>query len=161
MSSKKSKKKPKAKAHGVNRSTRDMLMLSGNPIWRALSKEPVTEITKISIGLAGRKSLYALTNDEGLFEHCKELMVTAYAGIYLAEQGYGADVMNDFIDGLAAIKECRSRARKGLAYTLDSEEARKVDVLLDMHEQQLELADKAEVSDAIVESYGRAGAVLE
>jgi len=35
-----------------------------------------------------------------------------------------------------------------------------VDVLLDMHEQQLELADKSELSDAIVESYSRTGEVL-
>jgi len=74
----------------------------------------VTEQSKISIGLAGRKALYALTNDDGPFEHCKELMVTAYAGIYLAEQGYGSDVMEDFCAALAAIKSCRSRARNGL-----------------------------------------------
>jgi hypothetical protein len=88
-------------------------------------------------------------------------MVTAYAGIYLAEQGFGVDVMEDFSAALAAIHRCLSRARNGLDYTLNDEEARKVDVLLDMHEQQLMLANKAEVSDAIVESYRRAGVVLE
>jgi hypothetical protein len=146
---------------GLNRNTRDMLMLSGNPIWRDLSKEPVSERSKISIGLAGRKALYALTSDQGDVEHCKELTVTAYAGIYLAEQGYGADVMEDFTAALASIHDCRSRARKGLAYTLGASEACKVDVMLDMHDQQLGLADKAELADAIVESYRRAGVVLE
>jgi hypothetical protein len=160
MSSKKSKKKPKAKAHGLNRNTHAMLILSGNPIWRALSKQPVSEQTRITIGLSGRKSLYALTNDAGQFEHCKELMVIGYAGIYLAEQGYGADLMNHFTAALATIKDCRSRACNGQAYMLDGLEARKVDFLLDMHEQQLVLADKAEVSDAIVASYGQAGVVM-
>ena len=161
MSSKKSKTKPKGKASGLNRNTRDMLTLSGNPIWRALSKEPVSQRTQTSIGLAARKSLFALTNDEGQFEHCKELMVTAYAGIYLAEQGYGSDLMEDFTAALATIQNCRSRARNGLDYTLDAIEASKVDVLLDMHHQQIGLVDKAELADAIGESYKRAGVVLE
>jgi len=55
---------------------------------------------------------------------------------------------------------CHTRGRNGLSYTLDPAEAGIVDVLLDMHEQQLELADKSELSDAIVESYSRTGEVL-
>jgi len=47
-----------------------------------------------------------------------------------------------------------------LGYALEPAEAGKVDVLLDLCEQQLGLAEKAEVSDAIVESYKRVGEVL-
>jgi len=158
MSSKKSKNKSKDRA--LNQNTRDLLMLTGNPIWRALSKEAISEKTQTSIGLAGRKSLYALTTGSGDFEHCKELFIRAYAGIYLAEQGYGADQMEDFTAALATVKDCHSRARNGLGYTLDEAEALKVDVLLDMHDQQLVHAGKAELSDAIVESYKRVGAAL-
>jgi len=99
MSSKKSKKK--SHSNGMNRTTRDMLTLNGNPIWRALSKVPISEKSKISIGLSGRKSLYALTNGAGVLDHCKDLLLTAFAGIYLAEQGYGADLMDDFTAALA------------------------------------------------------------
>jgi len=56
MSSKKSRNKSKNRA--LNQNTRDLLMLTGNPIWRALSKEAISEKTQTSIGLAGRKSLY-------------------------------------------------------------------------------------------------------
>jgi hypothetical protein len=149
MSLKKGKKK--AKSPGVNRETRNMLMLSGNPIWRAFAKEPISQKTQTSIGLAGRKSLYALSNGAGEFEHCKELMVTAYAGIFLAEQGYGEDLLDDFYGALAVVHEC------GGAFSLDENEVCKVDVLLDLHEQQLGLAEKADLAAAIVESYRRAG----
>ena len=132
-------------------------MLSGNPIWRALAKEPISQKTQISIGLAGRKALYALSNGAGEFEHCKELMVTAYAGIYLAEQGYGEELLDDFFAALAVVSDCRNRARSGGPYSLDENDVRKVDVLLDLHEQQLGLAEKADLAAAIVESYRRAG----
>jgi hypothetical protein len=155
MSLKKGKKK--TKSPGVNREARNMLMLSGNPIWRAFAKEPISQKTQTSIGLAGRKSLYALSNGAGEFEHCKELMVTAYAGIFLAEQGYGEDLLDDFYGALAAVHECRNRARSGGAFSLDESDARKVDVLLDLHEQQLGLAEKADLAAAIVESYRRVG----
>jgi len=158
MSSKKSKKKPPT--HGLNRATRDMLMVTANPIWRAFAKEPVLQKSITSIGLSGRKSLYALTNGAGEVEHCKELMLTAHACVYLAEQGYGTDLMDDFTAGLATIQSCQARARDGLGYALEPAEAGKVDVLLDLCEQQLGLAEKAEVSDAIVESYKRVGEVL-
>ena len=158
MSSKKSKKK--SQSYGMNRITRDMLTLNGNPIWRAFSKVPISDKSKMSIGLSGRKSLYALTNGAGDLDDCKDLMLTAFAGIYLAEQGYGADLMDDFTAALATILDCHTRGRTGLFYTLDPAEASKVAILLDMHEQQLELADKSELSDAIVESYRRAGDVL-
>jgi hypothetical protein len=138
-----------------------MLMLSGNPVWRAFAKEPISQETQTSIGLAGRKSLYALANEAGEFEHCKELMVTAYAGICLAEQGYGADLLSDFDDALAVIRDCRNRARRGGVYSLDEIEACKVDVLLDLHEQQLGLVEQADLAAAIIESYKRAAVALQ
>jgi hypothetical protein len=111
----------------------------------------------MSIGLAGRQSLYALTNGDGDLEHFKELIVTAYAGIYLAEQGYGEDLLGDFHGALSAILACHTRVVEGAAYALDETEAGKVDVLLDLHEQQLKLAEKSDLAAAIKESYKRAG----
>ena len=73
-----SKKKGQPKSAKMSRDTRNMIMLTGNPIWRAFAKkDPVSEKTQTSIGLAARKALYALTNGDGAFEHFKELLVTA------------------------------------------------------------------------------------
>jgi hypothetical protein len=153
----KAKLKKKSKPPIGNRETRDMLALSGNPIWRAFARAPVSQKTQTSIGLAGRKSLYALTHGQGEFLHCRELTVTAHAAIYLAEQGYGEDLMADLAAALAVTQECRARGSSGNGYWLGEVEASKMDVLLDLHEQQLGLAEKADLAAAIIESYNRAG----
>jgi hypothetical protein len=133
-----------------------MVMLTGNPVWRAFSKVPVPDSTKTSIGLAARKALYALSNDSGQFEHFNELVVTAHAAIVLAEHGYGEDLLADFDAALEAILICRLRALQGDRYFLGAHDARSVGVLLDLHEQQVELSGKDELVSAIVEGYRRA-----
>lgn len=150
--------KTKKKKRSINnRETRDLLALSGNPVWRAFAHAPVSQKTQTSIGLSGRKALYSLTHSQGEFLHCRELTVTAHAAIHLAEQGYGEDLLEDFNSALAVTKECRSRGIGGDGYWLSDLEAGKIAVLLDLHEQQLGLAEKADLAAAIIESYKRAG----
>jgi hypothetical protein len=157
----KSKKKNKPKSARMSLDTRNMIMLTGNPIWKAFAKkDPVSMKSQTSIGLAARKALYALTNADGQFAHFKELLVTAYAGIYLAERGYGEDFMSDFHAALKVTLECHERAINGQGYTLNEREARLVDELLGLHEQQVQMADRAELASAIVESYRQVGAAL-
>jgi hypothetical protein len=154
MSTKKTKKKHKTHR---NKETRDLLALSGNPVWRAFAHAPVSENTQTSIGLSGRKALYALTNGQGEFLHCRELIVTAHAAIHLAEEGYGEDLIDDLKAALTVVQDCRSRGSNGDGFWLEEDEASKVIVLLDLHEQQLALAEKADLAAAIIESYRRAG----
>ena len=150
------KPKVKQKSASLSSNTRDMVMLTGNPVWRAFAKKPVGEKTQITIGLAGRKALYALTNGLGQFEHFNELVVTGYSAISLAERGYGADLMNDFNAAAEAVLKCRIRALQDENYFLDEQDAQLVGVLLDLHEQQVQLAGKAELAAAIVDGYQRA-----
>jgi hypothetical protein len=154
MASKKPKAKQKSKR--LSKDTRDMVLLAGNPVWRAFAKNPVSEKTQITIGLAGRKALYALTNGLGQFEHFNELVVTGYAAVSLAERGYGADLLADFNAALGAVLSCRIRALTQESYFLSEEDAVLVNVLLDLHEQQVQLADKAELAAAIVDGFKRA-----
>jgi hypothetical protein len=151
-------KKPKAnqKSARLSRSTRDMVLLTGNPVWRAFAKKPVSEETQVTIGLAGRKALYALTNGLGRFEHFNELVVTGYAAVSLAERGYGADLLADFNAALGVVLSCRIRALKEQKYLLSQKDAQLVSVLLDLHEQQVQLAGKAELATAIVDGFKRA-----
>ena len=137
-----------------------MVMLTGNPVWRAFAKKPVSTDTQTTIGLAGRKALYALTNGSGEFEHFNELVVTAYTAIILAEDGYGADLLREFHAALVTILECRVRSLNGACYSLDEQESRGVNELLELHEQQVQLAGKAELAAAIIEGYRRAQAAL-
>jgi hypothetical protein len=58
-----SKKSDKRKPVQMNQDTRNMVMLVGNPIWRAFAKkDTVSKKTQTSIRLASRNALYALTN---------------------------------------------------------------------------------------------------
>lgn len=155
------KKKAKSKTANLRPETRNYLNLMGSPVWKAFAREDqVSKTAQISIGLSGRKALYALTNGQGAFEHLKELLVTAHAGMYLAEQGYGADLADDFQSALRALLSCLTRAKEGEAFALDELEAAAVSELLGLHEQQIELADRALLSAAIVESYRRMASAL-
>ena len=135
-----------------------MVLLTGNPVWRAFAKKPVSEETQVTIGLAGRKALYALTNGLGRFEDFNELVVTGYAAISLAEGGYGADLISDFDAAVEVVLKCRLRALHDENYFLDERDAQLVNVLLDLHEQQVQLAGKSELAAAIVDGYKRANA---
>jgi hypothetical protein len=154
MALKRSQKKPSSAK--LSRDTKKLVALTGNPVWRAFSKYPVPQSTKTSIGLAARKALYALSNDCGEFEHFNELVVTAHASIVLAEQGYGAELLEDFNKALEAILMCRLQALQGQGYYLGEQAGQSVNVLLDLYEQQVELAGKDELAGAIVEGYRRA-----
>ncbi|WP_342616794.1 hypothetical protein [Rhodoferax sp. GW822-FHT02A01] len=151
-------KKPKKKhsLSKLNRDTLNMVMLTANPVWRAFAKKPVSQTTRTSIGLAGRMALYALTNGGGQFEHFRELVVTAYASIVLAEQGYGNEMLGDFNQALDTILECRVRVLNGGCYSLSEQEGHMVNTLLELHEEQVQLAEEAELASAIVEGYRRA-----
>jgi hypothetical protein len=156
-----SKKKGKPGAARISPDMRNMVMLTSNPIWRVFAKkDPVSPADQTSIGLSARQALYALTNADGRFEHFKELLVTAYAGTYLAEQGYGADVLGDFHGALEVLLGCHARAKSGLGYALCDDEAHRVDALLGLHEQQVQIADKAQLAATILESYRRMALAL-
>jgi hypothetical protein len=154
MASKKSGKK--RNSGGLDGMTRGMLNLTANPVWRAFSAQPVSEKTQITIGLAGRKALYALSNGHGQFEDFNELVVTAHSAIVLAEQGYGVDLLSDFTHALKTILTCRLRALQGADYSFDENESSVVSSLLELHEQQVKLAGKAELAAAVVEGFNRA-----
>jgi len=151
----KTSKKNRA-AGRLDRNTRNMVNLTANPVWRAFASKPVSEETQTTIGLAGRKALYALTNGLGKFEDFNELAVTAHSAIVLADAGYGPDLMEDFNSALKTILMCRLRALQGEEYSFNGQDAQVVGVLLDLHEQQVQLAGKAELANAVVEGYSRA-----
>lgn len=158
MATNKTKSKRKG-AGGLDRRTRGMLNLTANPVWRAFANRPVTQSTQATIGLAGRKALYALSNGHGRFEDFNELAVTAHSALVLAEAGLGADLMGDFTHALETILMCRLRALQGEDYSLHETDSQVVVGLLELHEQQVQIADKAQLAAAIVEGYKRANAV--
>ena len=78
----------------------------------------------------------------------------------MAELGYGQDLLGDFNAALADILECYGRAVDGHGYSLSENEAHRVDQLLVLHEQQVQMADRAELAAAIVESYRQVATVV-
>jgi hypothetical protein len=148
------------KSAKLGRDTRSMSMLAGNPVWRAFAKKPVSTETQTTIGLASRKALYALNNGAGQVEHFNELVVTAYTAIILAEDGYGANLLREFHAALVTMLECRVRSLNGKCYSLDEQESRVVNELLELHEQQVQLVGQGELAAAIIKGYRRAQAAL-
>jgi hypothetical protein len=72
-------------------------------------------------------------------------------------EGYGEDLIDDMRAALSVALDCRSRGSIGDGFWFNDDEAATLIVLLDLHEQQLELAEKADLAAAITESYKRAG----
>ena len=147
----KTRKKP-----GLDRDSRSMMTLTGNPVWRALSRKPMESSAQIRVGLLNRKALYALTNGSGDASDLRELMVTASTAIVLAERGYGEAQLADFNAAMQALSDARARAIKGRGVALTEIESRLVADMISLHEQQLEVAEKAEVTNAITEGFKRA-----
>lgn len=130
-------------------------------MWKAFAKrDPISADSKTSIGLASRRALYALTNGDGDFAHLKELMVAAYAGIYLAEQGYGHEFQEDFHGALSELRQCLLRVKAEQGYSISPAEAVRISEMLDLYEQQLGLADRAVLAEAILESYKHTSASM-
>jgi len=155
------KKKAKQKSAAMRPETRSYLNLMGSPVWKAFAREDqISNAAQISVALSARKALYALTNGQGAFEHLKELLVTANAGMYLSEQGYGSDLQDEIQLALHALHNCLARAKNGEGFALGDSEASAVSELLSMHEQQIRLADRAVMSAAIMESYKRMAKAL-
>jgi hypothetical protein len=86
--------------------------------------------------------LYALTYRQGEFLHGRELIGTAHAAIHLAEEVYEEDLVEDFRAALTVTLDCRGGGSIGDGYCLEEVEASKVNVLLDLLEQQLALEEK-------------------
>lgn len=153
---KKQKNKKRSHSGGLDRNTRKMVMLADNQVWQAFAKKPVAQKTQTTLALASRKALYALANGDGELEQVNELIVSAYAGIILAEQGYGEDQLSVFHSALKTLIECRDRTDVGGVYCITEEEGHLVGDLLALHEQQVQLAGKAELAAALVDGYSRA-----
>jgi hypothetical protein len=56
--------------------------------------------------------------------------------------------------------ECRVRSLNGKCYSLDEQESRVVNELLELHEQQVQLVGQGELAAAIIKGYRRAQAAL-
>lgn len=132
-----------------------MVNLVKNPVWAAFANKPVDNKTQITVGVAARLSLSAIREGSGLLDDFTELHVTSHAAMVLAERGYGKDLLPDFENALRVMEDCRQRAYSGLPWSLDAEACNSIALLLDFHEQQVQLADRAEVARAIVDGFSR------
>lgn len=98
------KKKRKPHSATMSRDTRNMIMLTGNPIWRAFAKrDPVSQKTQASIYWPREKRCTRLPMVMGDLSISKRSLSPAYAGIHLAEHGYGPDLTSEFHVALASI----------------------------------------------------------
>lgn len=147
--------KPRTKSNRSAPEARNMVNLVKNPVWAAFAKQPVNQETQTTVGVAARMSLAAFHEGKAGVAEFSELHVTGHAAMVLAERGYGQDQIPEFEASLRVMQNCRERAYVGLGWNLDADEAQAIALLLDLHEQQVPLAGRAEVARAIVDGFSR------
>lgn len=149
------KVKPRKKSKRAPADARNMVNLVKNPVWAAYAKKPINQETQTTVGVAARLSLTAFQAGTAEATDFSELHVTSHTAMVLAERGYGADLTPDFESSLLVMRACRKRANAGLPWSLDVTEGQIIALLLDLHEQQVQLAGQAELARAIVDGYRR------
>lgn len=139
----------------LNRKSNGLVTLTSNPVWRALSKKPITEESRISIGLPARKALYAISNNFGNEDHFIELMMASYTGLILAEQGYGEDYIFIFSHSVNILLDFYATVKKKESFIISTQEKNDLSEMLNLYEQQISLASKDSFTSATLDAYCR------
>jgi hypothetical protein len=137
-------------------SSKGLVSRSSNPVWKAIAKRQVSSHIQTSIGLTGRKALYALCNGFGTLENVNDLLLIAYAGLILAEQGFGNEYLGDVNAALNSIVECRKIGASSGRYEIEALNIFAIADLLELHEQQMKLTTEGDLSSAMIEASKRA-----
>lgn len=129
--------------------------LAGNPVWRALNAKPITQPEQVDLALAARSAFDDITHGRGCDEHLDTLACAANVSLVLAERGYGPECEGKIKDAQQALLRMRARQQQGKHIGVDGPGAQALRDLLDTHEQQIQHAGRAEVSNALLEVHRR------
>lgn len=131
-------------------------ILAGNPVWRALNARPMTQPEQVDLALAARSAFDDITHGRGMAEHLDTLACAANVSLVLAERGYGPECEDKIKDAQLALVRVKQRQAQGKHIGVDGPGASALRDLMDIHEQQIHHAGRAEVSNALLEVHRRA-----
>lgn len=129
--------------------------LAGNPVWRALNAKPITQPEQVDLALAARSAFDDIAHGRGVDDHVHTLACAANVSLVLAERGYGPECEDKIKDAQRALVRTQQRQAAGKGIGFDGPGAQALRDLLDTHEQQIEHAGRAEVSNALLEVHRR------
>jgi hypothetical protein len=135
---------------------RQTLLLTGNPIWRALNRAPIEQAEQIDLALAARAAFDEIVHGRGLDDHVDTIACVANVSLVLAERGFGPECEPKIIEAREAVMRIKARQQRGQRIGLDGPGAQALRDLMDTHEAQIEHAGRAELAAALIEVRQRA-----
>lgn len=129
--------------------------LVGNPVWRALNAKPISTPEQVDLALAARSAFDDITHGRGAEDHIHTLACVANVSLVLSERGYGPECEDKIKDAQQALMRLKERQARTSRIGFDGPGAQCTRDLLDIHEQQIEHAGRAEVSAALLEVHNR------
>jgi hypothetical protein len=123
--------------------------LYGNPVWRALSANPLREAEQVDISLLTHSAFDELVRGEAKKEHFMALMTACSLAAALVSRGYGKEYCEVIHQAQSALVRCGLAQAQGAGYLLDGVAADAIRDLLQLQAEQNRLASRSEVVTAI------------
>jgi hypothetical protein len=115
---------------------------------------PLTGEQQRDLGLAYHLSFQAMLNG-GTEEAWHALAATCNIALILCERGFGAEFENEIKAGMRALMRTKYRQRQTGSWAMDGEGISAMRTALEIHDAQVEIAERAEIRRALNEVYRR------
>ena len=126
-----------------------------DPMAAITRRMPLADDQQRDLGIAYRIQLQAMLRGAGTEEAWSTLTCSINVALVLSEQGIVANAIHCIKRAQDALITCRERAIKLRKWGFTGEEAKAVMRACAIHDEQLELATKAQVSSALNAVYRR------
>lgn len=110
---------------------------------------PLTGTQLQDLGLAYWLNLEQLRSGAATEEAWSVVVTALNIGMALAENGVGADHEQTFTEALAGAFRAKTRSTRTKNFRLDGDAMRDIQAALAVHDQQMEIASRAQVVDAM------------
>ena len=126
-----------------------------DPMASITRRMPLADDQQRDLGIAYRMQLQVMLRGAGTEEAWSTLTCSINIAMVLAEQGIVANAFHCIKRAQDALITCRDRSNKVGKWGFTGDEAKAVMRACAIHDEQLELATKAQVSSALNEVYRR------
>lgn len=145
-----SKRDRKGKRYDPNRTIRRVVAAHTTRV----EASPLTGSQQRDLGLAYHLSFQQMLNG-GSETAWYSLAGTLNVCLMLCERGFGAEFENEIKAGMRALMRCKYRQQETGSWALDGEGITAIRRVLELHDAQIEIAERGEIRAAINEVYAR------
>lgn len=119
------------------------------------SRQPMERAKQQDVSIVAHQAMRALVSGDGTEFDVEHLAVATNLSMLLTELGVGREYLAVAIAGQEAVVRCRARAERTGKWGLDGPAIAAIDLALELHDQQVEIATQAQMSAAIREMHRR------